>query len=160
MTHLPSEMAKVSYTFGQGAFCSGPIPSNEVTDEIAGDVAGSAEPRPMTLDEAIEVDQQNICYNSDNNPEKVQESINSLKVHRDLRDRNWRGLIPSDIVYCEQLKNQLRDRCQQGTFCTYQHQLELEKSLGIGDDGKIYPFSLDPQADYAMFLAEEQGHDG
>jgi len=145
MNHLPSEMTKLSYTFGQGGNSWGPIPSDQVTEGM--DVEGSAFPRPMTLEEAIEDDQESICYFSSNpNPEKLKESIDFLQVHRNLRKRNWKGLIPTDIIYCEQLRNQLRDRCQPERYCSYQLEMEQANSLGVGDDGRIYALTSQTEA--------------
>lgn len=154
MTHLPSEMGSLSYTFGQGAMCWGPILSSEVTDEIAYDVEGSASPRPASLDEAIEIDQAQICFLRLNiDEEKLKQSIASLDIHRTLRNWGWKGLIPASTAHSEQLVKQLNSHCELHQFCSYQVRLEGAKSLGIGEDGKIYAFSLDPHA-------EEQSHNG
>lgn len=154
MTHLPSEMATASYTFGQGAVCWGPIPSHEVTEENRFDVEGSASPRPASLDEAIEMDQISICYfNRMDGEEKLKEAIASLDVHRTLRNWGWKGFIPASTAHCKQLEKQLNHHCELYQFCSYKVRLEGAKSLGIGEDGKIYAFSLDPHA-------EEQSHNG
>jgi hypothetical protein len=151
MSHLPSEMT-TDYTFGQGAMCWGPIPLSEVTEEIMHDVEGSASPRPMTLDEAIEVDQENICYFNRSDADKLKEAIASLEVHRTLRNWGWKGLIPATTAHCEQIVKQLNQKCELYQFCSYKLRLEEAKSLGVGEDGKIYVSSLNPR--------EEQVHNG